>query len=240
MILYHSVLKYISLVTLIGSVFCLIYMMPSSMNYNDTFFLNHKNQNYFTQSASDSIEELITQFLIEDSLYKDINIHMLEELILSSIYVDKAEVYLNIRGDLNVDVVFRQPFLTLLREDKLLYFDDDGILLPSLSNLSKSFLVLSGDFNNDKLKEVVSLINQIYVHPILNKLIGGVHYNEKDGYTLSAKKCDLGINIGFNAFVRQNQIEMIDLFYDFLLSKLNCDYCQSINITYDQQIICIN
>ena len=36
---------------------------------------------------------------------------MLEELILSSIYVDEAEVYLNLRGELNVDVHFRQPFL---------------------------------------------------------------------------------------------------------------------------------
>ena len=222
-----------------GSVFFLIYLTPISMNYNDTFFLQYKNQNYFTQSASDSLNELINQFLIADLLHKDINTHMLEELILSSIYVDKAEVYLNLRGELNVDVHFRQPFLILLREDRVLYFDDDGEVLPSLSDLRKNFLVLSGDFNNDKVKEVLSLINQIYDHPILNKLIGGVHYKEKDGYTLSAKTCDLGINIGFNPFVRQNQIEMIDVFYDFLLFRLNCDYCQSINITYDQQIICI-
>ena len=129
--------------------------------------------------------------------------------------------------------------MSLLRENRILYFDDDGLILPPLSNASKSFLVLSGDFNNDKVKEVLSLINQIYDNPLLNKLIGGVHYDEEYGYTLSAKTCDLGINIGINPFVGKNKIDMIDVFYDFLLLRLNCNYCQSINITYDQQIICI-
>tara|TARA_B100000427_G_scaffold316085_1_gene310810 strand:- start:506 stop:1228 length:723 start_codon:yes stop_codon:yes gene_type:complete len=239
MIFYQSILKYISLIILIGLVFFLLHIMPGSINYNDTFFVHYKNQNYFTKSASNSIEELITQFVSADSLNKDINTHVLEELIDNSIYVDKAEVYLNIRGELNVDIDFRQPFLILLREDRVLYFDNHGVILPSLSDANENFLVLSGDFKNDKIKEVLSLINQIYDHPVLNKLIGGVHYKEEDGYTLSAKTCDLGINIGFNPLVRKTQIDVIDLFYDFLLFRLNCDYCQSINITYDKQIICI-
>ena len=237
--LYHSVLKYFFLIVLIGFMYFLIYLIPSIINYDDTFFMHYQNQDYFDQSASDHIEEIIAQFLSTDSLDKDINTHMLEELILTSIYVDKAEVYLNLRGELNIDVDFRQPFLILLRENRLLYFDDDGLILPPLTDASKSFLVLSGDFNNDKVKEVLSLINQIYDNPLLNNLIGGIHYREEDGYILSAKTCNLGINVGFNPLVRKNQIDMIDLFYDFLLLRLNCNYCKSINISYDQQIICV-
>ena len=237
--LYHSALKYLFLILLIGFIYYLIYLIPHSINYDDKFFMHYQNQDYFDQSASNHIKEVIDQFLITDSLDKDINTHMLEELIISSVYVDKAEVYLNVRGELNIDVDFRQPFLSLLRDDRLLYFDDDGLILPPLSDVNRSFLVLSGDFNNDKVKEVLTLINQIYDHSLLNKLIGGVHYKEEDGYTLSAKTCDLGINIGDNPLVGKNQIDMIDVFYDFLLLRLNCNYCQSINITYDQQIICI-
>lgn len=237
--LYHSALKYLFLIFLIGFMYYLIHLIPSSINSNDTFFMHYQNQDYFDQSASDHIEEVIAQFLSTDSLYKDINTHMLEELILSNVYVDKAEVYLNLRGELNIDVNFRQPFLSLLRDDRLLYFDDDGLILPPLSDANRSFLVLSGDFNNDKVKEVLTLINQIYDNSLLNKLIGGVHYKEEDGYILSAKTCDLGINIGINPLVGKNKIDMIDVFYDFLLLRLNCNYCQSINITYDKQIICI-
>ena len=235
----YSIFKYFFLTALIGLILFLINLTPNYTHENKAFEVHYNNKNNFTESAVLSIEVLIDHFLIGDTLDKDINTHMLEELILSSIYVDKAEVYLNLRGELNIDVDFRQPFLILLREGEVLYFDADGVVLPPLLNVNRSFLVLSGNFNNKTVNEASSLINQIYDHSMLNKLIGGVHYSEEDGYILSAKTCDLGINIGFNPIVSKNQIDMIEAFYDFLLFRLKCDYCKTINVKYDQQIICI-
>ena len=67
-----------------------------------------------------------------------------------------------------------------------------------------------------------------------------MYYDKKDGYILSAKACDLAINIGDNPVVGEKQVNMIKLFYDFVSVSLPCNYCQAINIKYDKQIICVN
>ena len=120
------------------------------------------------------------------------------------------------------------------------YLDVEGSELPSFLQVDKNLLVISGDVNKNNFGYMLPLVKTIYNHTLLNNLIGGVHYDNIHGYTLSSKICDLGINLGLKPILDKEDIDVIESFYDFLLDNLNCDYCKWINIAYDRQIICVN
>ena len=74
---------------------------------------------------------------------------------------------------------------------------------------------------------------------MLNRLIGGITYDDKVGYVLSSRICDLKINIGMIPILDKKKINMIKLFFILLSNHLDCNYCNSINIENHKQIICV-
>ena len=202
--------------------------------------VHYINTNLYPDITKEDIILEVKLFLSTQDSVKDINTSVLEDLIVQYKYIKQAEVYLDLKGVLNIDLNFRQPFLSMLRDNKVYYFDDEGVELLNLINSHQTLLVLSGDWSESRLLESLDLLHKIYKHPILNKLIGGIYFDKKKGYVLSAKACDLGINLGFKPGIREDKVNMIEAFYNLLLEELGCDYCNAINIMYDKQIICIN
>tara|TARA_Y100001968_G_scaffold276294_1_gene270503 strand:+ start:2739 stop:3461 length:723 start_codon:yes stop_codon:yes gene_type:complete len=240
MSIYYKVLRWFFL-TLLLVVFCYFSnIKATSYSFNNNFIIQYNSAHDFQKLIQDSIENIILNFVQDVDSLKDINTHLLEELILHNKYINKAEVYLNVEGTLKTNIEFRQPFIKLLKNNKVYYFDSAGVMLPNLLKVDENLLVLSGDFDEDVLIATYNLISQIYSKPLLNKLIGGVYYDNNKGYILSAKACDLSVYIGIQPVLDEARINMIELFYNVLSVKLACGDCQAINITYDEQIICIN
>lgn len=238
---YYIILKWMLFIFLFSLFFSLIHLTPSKYVLNNNVIINFKENTHYSNLSQDYIREIATKFLTNrDTLSKDINMDLLEDLILEEKYVKKAEVYLDLAGSVNIFVHFREPFLRMLRNNQLYYYDSEGVLLPMLYNVDKNLLIISGDLNEKQLKCLSPLVNKIYDNEFLNKIIGGIYYDNKNGYVLSSRICDLGINIGKTPFLNKIKINMIALFHEFSLTNLDCDYCKRINIEYDKQIICIN
>jgi len=218
----------------------LIYSNCNIYNVNNKFIVEYVGDYNESMTSKDEIINLAQDFFSRiDSINKDINTHLLEDLITQDTYVKKAEVYLDVSGVINIYVYFREPFVRLLRDNNVYYFDVDRVMLPSLSIVDDDLLVVTGNLDDEKFEKILLLVKIIYDNHFLNQFIGGVHYDESLGYTLSSKMCDLAINIGNNPVFDKIKIGMIELFHRFLSQELNCDYCKSINIEYDQQIICV-
>ncbi len=108
-----------------------------------------------------------------------------------------------------------------------------------MSNLDEDLLVFSGDLDKKNIGDLFFLVEKIYNHNFLNKLIGGVYYDYEQGYILSSKICDLGIRIGPQPKLDREKINMIKVFFNFLSTELNCEDCKLIDIQYAKQVICV-
>lgn len=196
------------------------------------------NNPYKDFSEKDIIEQIKSHSNILDSI-KDINTTMLEDLILQNKFVKKAEVYLTTDHLLDVYVYFREPFVKVLKNEKIYYCDEDGVILPALSRV-EDLLVISGDVDENRFKDVIVIATEIYNNNMLNNLIGGIHYDQDNGYTLSSKICDLSIRFGKDMPINiEGKSDILELFSVFLSKELGCDYCEAINLEFDNQIICI-
>jgi len=236
---YSTLLQWTCLVFLLGCVlFGLINIdFTAPKIYKKDISVINKNINYCSKFSNSSIIDLAGDFLNDlDSLNKDINTAMLEEKILQDKYIKKAEVYLTVEGSIKIYIYFRQPFLQVINNKKLYYYDIEGVRLPDLSNIDQSLLTLSGDINGFFNRDV-NIVNNIYEDELLSDLIGGIHYNGE--YVLSSRLCDLKINLGSKSLLNTDMVKRIELFLNLLQKKLGCDYCNSINLKYNNQIICV-
>ena len=66
-----------------------------------------------------------------------------------------------------------------------------------------------------------------------------MHLDKLEGYILSLKNCNTSVILGLEPVINSDQVVLLNRFYKYLDKKLDCDYCHSINLKYNNQIICI-
>lgn len=202
--------------------------------------VHYMNKNIYQDVSKEIFSQQTLDFLNNSDSLEDINISLLEELIMDNNYVRKAEVYLDTEDTVNIYIEFREPFLRTLVDNKIYYFDSEQIMLPNLKSFDNELIVLSGDLSSVDLGSLFNLVEDIYNNHILSELIGGIHYNEEDYYVLSSRLCDLGIIIGKDPIFNFNKLKQIEVFLGHMFEQVGCDYCDLINLEYNNQIICIN
>ena len=237
----HKILKVIALV-IIFSVF-VVSLLSIDLNYkisgNEEVIFHYVNENYYQDFSEDNLLDEIKEYSKNQDSLKDINTTLLEELVLANKYVKKAEVYLTVDQVINVYIHFREPFVKVLKDNKMYYYDIDGVMLPTLSKV-KNLLIFSGEIEGVRFTDFVKIAKRIYNSNMLNDLIGGVYYEKEKGYVLSSKICDLAIYLGHDASVEfEKKSGLIELFSVFLSKELGCEYCKAINLQFDNQIICV-
>lgn len=236
---FNKILKWIFGVFIVCIFLFVIFSVKT--DYNTPFekvSVNYLNENLYKNFSEKNIIGQVKSFMNTQDSLKDINTSLLEDLILENKYINKAEVYLGLDDIIHVYIKFREPFVKVLRDNKIQYYDSDGELLPPLLS-GKQLLVISGEVQD--IKTLVPLIKDIYNDDLLNALIGGIYCDSDKAYVLSSKICDLGIKIGdVEGFDIRKKLNIIELFFNFLIQNMECDYCEIISLEYDNQIICIN
>ena len=202
--------------------------------------VHYMNKNIYQDASKEFFSQQTLDFLNNSDSLEDINISLLEELIMDNNYVRKAEVYLDTEDTVNIYIEFREPFVRTLVDNKIYYFDSEQIMLPNLKSFDNELIVLSGDLSSVDLGSLFNLVEDIYNNHILSELIGGIHYNEEGHYVLSSRLCDLGIIIGRDPIFNFNKLKQIEVFLGHMFEQVGCDYCDLINLEYNNQIICIN
>ena len=207
------------------------------ISINTHYSIDDKNIsiNYMTENFSENFseKEILNQIIAfvenRDSLYKDINTSLLEDLILSNKYIRKAEVYLDAGDSINIFIYLIEPFVRLLRDYKIYYYDYDLMLLPGITDYDKNLLIITGDVTKQNFHNLVEIVDKIYESKLLNSLIGGIHYTNENLSVLSSKICDLKISIRNSLTLNNQNLKQIELFSVFLDNKLGCDYCKELN-----------
>ena len=199
-----------------------------------------RNENIYKNISEEIIQEKVNFFLNTFDTIQDINITLLEELIMENNYVKKAEVYLGLEDTICIHIDFREPFVKVLKSNRIYYLDSEEVILPTLKNFKHDLIVVSGDIEWDDMDDLFDLVENVYSDNMLSELIGGIYYSKDGGYILSSKLCDVGINIGQKPVFDFDKLKQIELFLIFMSEEIGCDYCDVINIKYDNQIICIN
>lgn len=170
------------------------------------------------------------------------NIPQLEKKIREIPAVDSANVYLNLNGNLNLDIKQRIPAFRLKKGERDFYVDENGVEFPTYRNYSHKCRLVSGNVSPEEYPQVIQLIRKIESDSFSKKYFVGIrkHRNDyllltNDGYFQvelgDLENIDFKIN-GFKTFVEKylvyqdlEKYDKISLKYDNqIVTTLNPNY----------------
>ena len=180
------------------------------------------------------IKELVKQYNPTRKI-GDIDIPELEKKINLIPFVDSANVYLNLNGNLNVDIKQRVPAFRLNKDGKDFYVDKKGVEFPISKNFSLASMLVMGDVKASEYGKLSELVEKIDKDDFSKRYFIGIT-KEKDNYNLLTSDGNYKVEIG--------DLDNIDLkvrgfktFVEKYLVDQSPEKYKKISLKYDNQIV---
>ncbi|MGA9212091.1 cell division protein FtsQ/DivIB [Kaistella sp.] len=165
----------------------------------------------------------------------DINIPELEKKLNQLPAVDSANVYLNLNGNLNLDIKQRVPAFRLTKDDRDFYVDEKGVEFPISKNYSFPCMLVTGNVKQSEYVKLAELISKIDRDEFSKKYFIGIS-KKKDNYELLTSEGYFKVEIG--------DLEKIDLkvkgfkaFVEKYLIHQEPEKYTKVSLKYDNQIV---
>jgi len=186
--------------------------------------------------------------VIEGAAYRDINVRTLENRVINNSYVQEAEVFRDLKGNLLVNVLLRRPIARVVQYDGPdAYIAEDGAILPVSDKFSSRVVLISGDksreivsldnINNTGYTQLFELINHINVDNFWKAQIAQVVIQDNEEIKLLPQVTKQYIEFGDLNHI-ENKFSRLKIFYKEILPRKGWNSYSRVNVKYKNQIIC--
>lgn len=165
----------------------------------------------------------------------DVNIPALEKKLNSLPAVDSANVYMNLNGNLNVDIKQRVPVFRLLKNGKDFYVDEKGVEFPISDTYSHPCMLVTGNVGRDEYPKLAELVEKIDKDDFSKKYFVGI---SKDGgsYNLLTSDGNYKVEIGDLDNI-DFKVRGFKTFVEKYLVYQDPQKYSKISVKYDNQIV---
>lgn len=184
--------------------------------------------------TEDEIQTIIKEN-IPNGKVGDLDISSLEQSILELPMVDSANVFLNLNGKLNLDIVQKIPIFRLKNGKKEIYVDEKGEEFPLSKVYSHPCMLVMGKVEEQDYHQLVDLVRKIDQDDFNRNFFVGIKKSGKD-YILLTNDGNYEVELG--------DLENIDFkmkgFKTFVEKYLIYQDAQKyfkISLKYDNQIV---
>jgi cell division protein FtsQ len=186
--------------------------------------------------------------MIEGAPYRDINVRKLENRVIDNSYVQQAEVYRDLKGNLLVNVRLRRPVARIVQYDGPdAYISEDGSILPVSDKFSSRVLIISGaktkeiagldNIKNTDYDQLFELINYVNVDNFWKAQIAQVMLEDNGEVKLLPQITKQYIEFGDLNHI-ENKFSRLKIFYKEILPRKGWNVYSRVNVKYKNQIIC--
>lgn len=211
--------------------------------------INNQLNNHFIDD-NDIMDMITNGFteVIEGTPYDDINVRTLENRVNNNSYVQEAEVYRDLKGNLLVNVLLRRPIARIVQYDGPdAYIAEDGAILPVSDKFTSRVLLISGSASKEigsldniydtDYSQLFELINHIYVDNFWKAQIAQVVIQDNGEIKLLPQVTKQYIEFGDLNHI-ENKFSRLKIFYKEILPRKGWNVYSRVNVKYKNQIIC--
>ncbi len=210
--------------------------------------INRDDENYFINKA----DVLKILYSTGDSLIgtkvDEIPLSLLERLIVANKYIKSAKVFIDIKGNLQVEINQRKPLIRIINSTyQSFYIDEDGNKMPLSTLYSARSIVCNGnilesyDGKNDTLQTAIAsslyaLSKFIKANEFWEAQIEQIYIEQNNDFVFIPRVGDHKIIFGDTT----NMVEKFDnlmIFYNKALPKVGWQTYHTINVKYKGQIV---
>ncbi|WP_317126084.1 cell division protein FtsQ [Chryseobacterium taklimakanense] len=165
----------------------------------------------------------------------DIDIPLLEKEVNNFPSVDSANVYLNLNGNLNVDIVQKVPAFRLNKNGQDFYVDKKGSEFPISKNYSHPSMLVTGDVKRGEYLKLAELVEKINKDDFSRKYFIGIK-KEKNSYYLLTSEGNFRVEIGDLDHI-EFKVKGFKAFVEKFLVYQDPQKYSKVSVRYDNQIV---
>lgn len=186
---------------------------------------------------------------IEGTPMKLVDIELMEDLLERNPFVDQADIYAGVNGQLNVKIRQKEPLVRVINRDGVsFYITKKGLKIPSSSNFTSRVPVATGHIpithtegqeltDGSVLKDLYVLGRFIDADPFWKALIEQIHVDEKGELELVPMIGSHTVLIG-KADDLEAKFRRLRIFYKEVLKNVDEEKYRTVNVQFDDQVIC--
>ena len=209
-------------------------------NQLDNHFIDNTDvHNLITNGYTESIEGIA---------YKDLNVRTLENRVKVNNYVDDAEIFRDLKGNLIINVELRRPAARIIQYDGPdAYIAEDGTLLPVSEKFSSRVLLISGAGTKElagsesilksEYSKLFDLVNYINADEFWKAQIAQIDIQKNGDIKLLPQVTKQYIEFGDLNDIK-NKFQRLEIFYHDILPRKGWNSYSRVNVKYKNQIIC--
>lgn len=206
-------------------------------NNSDKLIFNEKNIQFSSNNFlnNDSIKiNLLDNYKSLDSLNADIEtVYEIEQIITRIPFVKKANVYMTVNSELNIQVHEKKPALNLYNSDYLL--SENGQLIPKIDSLNIDLISFFGEIDPTIYTNLSNLSKMIMKDDFLKDHIKYI-YSDSLSFYLSVKRFNYNIELGslenISEKLNNYKVFMASIMDDEILNKYS-----HLNLKFNKQVI---
>lgn len=187
-------------------------------------------------------DEMVNKLLIQkvgnplNQMNSSINLHLIEETLSKHQMVEHADVFLNQKGQLQIQLEQRRPVVRIVSANESYYLDNNGLKMPLSDVYTERVILASGNFNKETEKELFELISLILKDSIYSKQIIGIERKLNGEYIFQPRIGNYVIAFG-KMEDAEEKLEKLKVFYKKMWNDQVLNKYKTINIKYKNQVI---
>jgi cell division protein FtsQ len=221
---------------------------------NIEFTVLDSNENMFISPKD--IQKILSknEFNIIGYPVTEINVLTIEKAIKTHPSIEEAYAYSCAKGRIHLSVDQRKPILRVLNKNgSSFYIDDRGLLMPLSRNYTARVPIATGNINKEYSEfyhqnlnstDADSLLSSLYLfamelenRPYWKAVCDQINIKEKNEIRMVPKMGCREIIFGQNRNFAKD-FETLNTFYTEVLPVVGWDKYKTINLKYQQQIVC--
>jgi len=206
-------------------------------NTSEKLIFNEKNIQFSSNNFinNDSIKiNLLDNYKSLDSLNADIEtVYEIEQIISRIPFIKKANVYLTVNSELNIQVQEKKPVLNLYNSDYLL--SENGQLIPKIDSLNIDLISFFGEIDPTIYINLSNLSKMIIKDDFLKAHIKYI-YSDSLSFYLSVNRFNYNIELGS----LENISEKLNNYKVFIASIMDDEILNKyshLNLKFNKQVI---
>ena len=206
-------------------------------NTSDKLIFNEKNIQFSSNNFinNDSIKiNLLDNYKTLDSLNADIEtVYEIEQIISRIPFVKKANVFMTVNSELNIQVQEKTPVLNLYNSDYLL--SENGQLIPKIDSLNIDLISFFGEIDPTIYTNLSNLSKMIIKDDFLKDHIKYI-YSDSLSFYLSVNRFNYNIELGS----LENISEKLNNYKVFIASIMDDEILNKyshLNLKFNKQVI---
>ena len=171
-----------------------------------------------------------------------------EQVLEQDPFVENAETFIDIKGNLNLKITQRQPILRVIDDNNLNYYlDKNGVKMPLSKYYSARVPIVTGavppyvsgflGLKKYALKDVFNLVQRLNADPFFAPMIQQIIVDASGEFTLIPILGDQKIRIGTLDNLDE-KLERLKTFYKEAMPYEGWKTYRSISVKYKNQIVC--